>query len=321
MREMTGPVGREEPVARVAKALNKGRPLILTDPTGSGQSSVLEAAIENVQAQRPLVVIHITDHQAKGPFVTITRRLLEEGLVKPSERELAKRFDEVPPAELEGAPINRPVNRLSIRDLTAAILPAIHDHDGDILIAVDDMTNPTPTRVAFWLAIPEKARVIGGASQRKRNLAKLRWQMTAIGVPPLAEAPARLIATPYSQKTGMLSEAPARYVSHGGKQANGNPQALADLRDDAGKARVVDKRKIRPMRPAAGVKYLDFTPVVIPGTAFIVGARYRARGSRRQGGKGDQGAAVGEQRAALSAQRDGRSRRPAGADPKRRYRL
>ncbi len=279
MREITGPVGRDERVARVAKELKKGRHLILTGPIGSGKSSVLEAAIEKVQARRPLVVIHITDHQAKGQFVTIARRLLEEGIVKPSDLELAKRFDEVPPAELEWAQIKRPVNRLSIRDLTAAIIPAIHDHDGDILIAVDDMTDTTPTMVAFRLAILEKARVIGCASQKKRNLAKLWWKMTEIEVPPLAEAPARIIATTYIRKKGMLIEAPERYVSHVVKQANGNPQAIADMLDDSSKERVVDKRKIREMRHAAGIKYLDFTPVVIPGTAFIVGARYLAMGT------------------------------------------
>ncbi len=275
MREITGLVGRDELVARVAEELEKGRHLILTGPIGSGKSGVLEAAIEKVQARRQLIVIHITDHRAKGRFVTIARRLLEEGIVKPPDPEPAERFDEVPPAGIERARIKRPVNRLSIRDLTTAI----HDHDGDIPIAVDDMTDTTPTRVAFRPAIPEKARVIGCASQKKRNLAKLRWKMTEIEVPPLAEAPARIIATTYIRKKGMLIEAPERYVGHGVKQADGNPRAIADMRDDAGKERVVDKRKIRAMRHAAGIKYPDFTPVVIPGTAFIVGARYLAMGT------------------------------------------
>jgi hypothetical protein len=103
--------------------------------------------------------------------------------------------------------------------------------------------------------------------------------MAEIEVPPLAETHSRAIATTYIRKKGMLIEAPELYVSHVVKQANGNPQAIADMLDDSSKERLVDKRKIREMRHAAGVRYLDFTPVVILGTAFIVGARYLAMGT------------------------------------------
>lgn len=63
------------------------------------------------------------------------------------------------------------------------------------------------------------------------------------------------------------------------QQANGNPQALADLLADASKERVVNKQRIREMRHAAGVKYLDFTPVMIVALASIVGTRYLAMGT------------------------------------------
>jgi hypothetical protein len=48
---------------------------------------------------------------------------------------------------------------------------------------------------------------------------------------------------------------------------------------DSAKERVVDKRKIREMRHAAGVRYLDFTPVMIVALASVVGARYLAIGT------------------------------------------
>lgn len=279
MQEITGLIGREQLVSKVAGELRKGRHVILTGPVGIGKSAVLNSVLPRVQAQRPLLLIHVTDHQAKGQFVTIARRLLEEGIVKPSALELAQRYDEINPKDIEWAQIKRPVNRLSIRDLTAAIIPAIHDYQGRILIAIDDLTDTTPTMVAFWLAVFEKAQVLSCASQKKRNLAKLWWKMTEIEVPPLPPDEARKIAQVYVQKTGMLIEAPDLYISHVVKQANGNPQAIADMLDDSSKERVVDKRKIREMRHAAGVKYVDFTPVVIVGTAAIVGARYLAMGT------------------------------------------
>ena len=62
-------------------------------------------------------------------------------------------------------------------------------------------------------------------------------------------------------------------------QANGNPQALADLLADSSKERVVDKQKIREMKHGAGHRYFDFTPVMIVALASIIGARYLAIGT------------------------------------------
>jgi hypothetical protein len=43
--------------------------------------------------------------------------------------------------------------------------------------------------------------------------------------------------------------------------------------------RVVNKARIREMKHAAGVRYLDFTPVMIVALASVVGARYLAIGT------------------------------------------
>jgi hypothetical protein len=80
-------------------------------------------------------------------------------------------------------------------------------------------------------------------------------------------------------QTGMLVESPPLYIGHVVKQANGNPQALADLLADSSKERLVDKARIREMRHAAGVRYFDFTPVMIVALASVVGARYLAIGT------------------------------------------
>ena len=77
----------------------------------------------------------------------------------------------------------------------------------------------------------------------------------------------------------MLVESLPLFIAHLVQQANGNPQALADLLADSSKERVVDKQRIREMRHAAGVRYLDFTPVMIVALASIIGARYLAIGT------------------------------------------
>ena len=312
MRDITGLIGRDDLVEKAAQEVRKGRHVVLTGKVGVGKSSVLEAILECLErrreerapvdaesddppsergaraererygherSKRTRTVIHVTDHQPKAQFVAITRKLLAAGLLDPLALELPEQYQDLPPEQIEWARIRRHVNRLSIRDLTAAIIPALHDHHGRVLIAVDDLTNLTPTLVAFWLAVFEAAQVIGCAGQKKAGLAKLWWKMTEIEIPPLSPDATREIVETYIARQGMLIESPGLFVGHVVKQSGGNAQAIADLLDDSAKERLVDKRKIREMRHAAGVRYVDFTPVMIVALASVIGARYLAIGT------------------------------------------
>ena len=279
MKHVTGLIGRDDLIERVTREARKGRHLLLTGRPGIGKSTVLEAVIDRLIVRRDLTLIHVNEHQAKGQFLEMARGLLESGLLKPSALELDAGLDALDPAALEWARIKRQVNRLSIRDLTAAIVPALHAHKGRVLVAVDDLTAVTPTLVAFWLAVLDAAQLLACASEKRKNVARLWWKLAEIEVPPLPTERAREIAQTYLQQTGTLVEAPALFVAHVVQQANGNPQALADLLADSAKERVVDKARIRELRHAAGVRYLDFTPVMIVALASIVGARYLAIGT------------------------------------------
>jgi len=285
MQAITGLIGREALVEKAVQEVRKGRHILLTGSVGVGKSAVLEAVLERLERRRgerspvhtdtddppgeikarrrpgdhrrhrPWTVVSIGDHQPKAQFVGIARRLLAVGLLDPAALELPEPYQDIPPERIEWAKIRRQVDRLSMRDLTAAIIPALHDHQGQVLIAVDDLTYLTPTLVAFWLAVFDAAQVIGGARQKKPNLAKRWWKMTEIEVPPLSPEAARDIVQTYIARQGLLIEAPGLFVGHVVQQANGNPQAIADLLDDARKERLVDQRKIREMRHAAGVRY------------------------------------------------------------------
>ena len=279
MKDITGLIGRDDLIEKVAREARKGRHILLTGPVGVGKSVVLDAVIDRLIVRRDLVVLHVNEYQAKGQFLEIARGLLESGLLKPSALELDKGLDGLEPAALEWAKLKRQVNRLSIRDLTAAIVPALHAHRGRVLIAVDDLTNLTPTLVAFWLAVFDAAQVIGCASAKKAGLAKLWWKMTEIELPPLTPEATREIVQTYITRQGMLIESPGLFVGHVVKQSGGNPQAIADMLDDSAKERLVDKQRIREMRHAAGVRYFDFTPVMIVALASVVGARYLAIGT------------------------------------------
>jgi len=279
MKHVTGLIGRDDLIERVTREARKGRHLLLTGRPGIGKSTVLEAVIDRLIVRRDLTLIHVNEHQAKGQFLEMARGLLESGLLKPSALELDAGLDDLDPAALDWARIKRSVNRLSIRDLTAAIVPALHAHQGRVLVAVDDLTAVTPTLVAFWLAVLDAAQLLACASEKRKNVARLWWKLAEIDIPPLSAESAREIARTYLQQTGTLVEAPALYLGHVVQQANGNPQALADLLADSSKERVVDKARIREMRHAAGVRYFDFTPVMIVALASVVGARYLAIGT------------------------------------------
>jgi energy-coupling factor transporter ATP-binding protein EcfA2 len=279
MKHVTGLIGRDDLIERVTREARKGRHLLLTGRPGIGKSTVLEAVIDRLIVRRDLTLIHVNEHQAKGQFLEMARGLLESGLLKPSALELDAGLDDLDPAAIEWARLKRPVNRLSIRDLCAAIVPALHARRGQVLIAVDDLTHLTPTLVAFWLAVFDAAQVIGCASAKKAGLAKLWWKMTEIEIPPLTPEATRDIVQTYIAQQGMLIESPGLFVGHVVKQSGGNAQAIADMLDDSSKERLVDKRKIRELRHAAGGRYLDFTPVLIVALASVVGARDLAIGT------------------------------------------
>jgi energy-coupling factor transporter ATP-binding protein EcfA2 len=309
MRHITGLIGRDELVNQVSAETKKGKHVLLTGPVGIGKSSILWAALRVIERRkserlrmeitqdgtlpepellhadrrkrRLMTLIYVRDHQAKGQFIIIVKHLLATGLLKPSSLDLPKKLDDLEPENIDWASIRRPVNRLSVRDLTSAIIPALHRHKqagGHVVIAVDDMTRLTPTQEAFWLAVLEHAQVLTCASEKKHGVRRLWWRMKEIEVPKLAPEIAQEIVKTYIAKKGVLIESPELYVSHVVKQSGGNPQAIADMLDNSAKERVVDKRQIREMKHQAGVRYLDFTPVMLISGACIIGARYLAIG-------------------------------------------
>lgn len=300
--------GRDDLVDQAVREIRKGKHVVLTGPVGVGKSAVLVAALKKVEPRQSewyqfdqvatdagqiavapadlptnpgphdCVMVYVSDHQAKGQFVEITRRLLETGILKPSAVGLAGKYDTMRPRDIPWREIRKPITRTSIRDLTQAIIPAIYTFTGRVLVAVDDITSLTPTQQAFWLQIFEHAQVVSCASDRKSGVSKLWWKMTVIEVPPLSPEAAAAIVRDYIALHGMLIEAPDLYVGHVVKQAGGNPQAIMDMLDQSAKERRVDKRRIREMRHAAGVTYVDFTPVMIIAFVAVVSARYLARG-------------------------------------------
>lgn len=278
MDEIVGLMGREALVTDLVAEIRKGKHVILTGPVGIGKSAVLKAALEKA-ADRIELLIRLHDHQAKGQFVDMARQMLAVGLLTANELDLPAEFHGMPPAQIDWKAIRNRVNRMSMRDLTQAIIPALARSESKPIIAVDDLTSLTPTQMAFWLAIFDHAQVIGCASEKKNRVRKLWWKMKEIEVRPLPAEVVRAIVKKYIDIKGVLIESPDLYISHVIKQAGGVPQAVYDMLDESGKERIIDKRKVREMRHEAGISYLDFTPMIMILGAVIVSMRYVGMGT------------------------------------------
>lgn len=278
MDDIVGLVGRDELVTDLVTEIRKGKHVILTGPVGIGKSAVLKAALERAGDKIELL-IKLHDHQAKGQFVEMARQMLALGLISSKELELPAKFHELPATEIDWREVKSQVNRMSMRDLTQAIIPALSRAENKPVIAVDDLTSLTPTQMAFWLAIFDHAQVIGCASEKKARVRKLWWKMREIAVKPLPPEVIREIVKSYITAKGVLIESPDLYISHVVKQSGGVPQAIYDMLDESGKERIIDKRKVREMRHEAGVFYLDFTPMVMILGALIVSMRYVGMGT------------------------------------------
>lgn len=278
MDDLVGLMGRDDLVSDLVDEIRKGKHVILTGSVGIGKSAVLKAALEKAGDKIELL-IKLHDHQAKGQFVEMARQMLALGLVSAKELELPAKFHELPATEIDWREVKSQVNRMSMRDLTQAIIPALSRAENKPVIAVDDLTSLTPTQMAFWLAIFDHAQVIGCASEKKARVRKLWWKMKEIAVKPLPPDVIREIVKKYISTKGVLVESPDLYISHVVKQSGGVPQAIYDMLDESGKERIIDKRKVREMRHEAGVSYLDFTPMVMILGALIVSMRYVGMGT------------------------------------------
>jgi energy-coupling factor transporter ATP-binding protein EcfA2 len=278
MDNLIGLVGREALVGDLVAEIKKGKHVILSGPVGIGKSAVLKAALASVVDQVELL-IKLYDHQAKGQFVDMVRQMLALGLLTAQELDLPVKFHALAPAQIDWKGVKSQVSRMSMRDLTHAIIPALARADTKPIIAVDDLTSLTPTQMAFWLAIFDHAQVIGCASEKKARVRKLWWKMKEIAVKPLSSDVIRDIVKKYIAAKGVLIESPDLYISHVVKQSGGVPQAIYDMLEESGKERIIDKRKVREMRHDAGIMYLDFTPMVMILGALIVSMRYVGMGT------------------------------------------
>ena len=66
MKQITGLIGRDDLVEKIAREARKGRHLLLTGPVGVGKSAVLDAVLDRLILRQHLTLIHVGEHQARA---------------------------------------------------------------------------------------------------------------------------------------------------------------------------------------------------------------------------------------------------------------
>jgi len=270
-------IGRDDIIDAVVAELKKGKHVLITGGVGMGKSAIMHEGLKRLNT--PGVRIIVREHQAKGQITEIVRQMLENDLITTEALELPEKYHGIKSSEIEWNSIKRIIARLNIRDMSAAIIPALSKAKIKPIIIIDDLTFITPTQQAFWLAILNYTQVIGCAAELKNRLKKLWWKMKEIKLKPLSKEASRQVVQTFITETGMLVESPQHYIAHVVKQSGGVPLAIYDMIDDSSKERVICKRKVRAMAHDAGVSYVDFTPFMLIIGAMIVSMRYIGMGT------------------------------------------
>ena len=275
-------LGRDAEAELALSELRKGKHILLHGNHGVGKSALLHHIHEVLSASRSRgVLIFLHDHQTKAQFVELSRHLLEAGILNPSSLDLPTKYHDLPPEKIEWNQIRRAVNRINIRDLAGSIIPALAECEDKIIVFVDDLSFLTPTQQAFGMQVMEHVQLAACVAdkRKKKGIKKLLWKMKEIEVLPLQPSVSSKIVQEYITERGMMVEEPDQFISHIVKQSGGMPQAMFDMLYESSHERVITKQHIREMKHEAGVRYFDFTPIMLIVGALIVGARYVAIGT------------------------------------------
>ena len=275
-------LGRETETELALSELRKGKHVLLHGGQGVGKSALLHHIHELLSASRARgILIFLHDHQTKAQFVELARHLLDAGILRPADLDLPAKYHDLPPDEIEWTQIRRAVNRINIRDLAGSIIPALAASDEKITLFIDDLSFLTPTQQAFMLQVMEHVQLVAGVveKRKKKGIKKLLWKMKEVELLPLQPSDSSKIVQEYITEHGMMVEEPTQFISHIVKQSGGVPQAMFDMLHESSHERVITKQQVREMKHEAGVRYFDFTPIMLIVGALIVGARYVAIGT------------------------------------------
>ena len=280
-------IGRDDILSTMRRELGKGRNVLLTGAAGIGKSALLQASFaadgDDVRA------IYIEQASpTKAMLVELARQLHERyGALPLADIAAAKKAaaDADNPADLPWSSIKKPVSRLTIPELSDLCLTALGDDEHHYIIYLDHMDRVTPSQRAVLEALFERVTVAGAtvSKQQSGHLAKLWWSFKVLDIEPLSKQAAEVLLDAYLEQNTVLIQNRKMFRRQALQAAGGNPQALMDILENAGKERVVDRQYIREeVKHDAGDRYISLAPMLLVMLACVAAYRFVARGAGDQ---------------------------------------
>jgi hypothetical protein len=227
----------------------------------------------------------------KAMLIELARQLHERfGALPYGDIPLAKKRsgeDEEPvePAELPWQALKKPVSRMTVPEISELCMTALRDGEEPYVIYLDHMDRVTPSQRAVLEALFEAVTIVGATinKQNSGHLAKLWWSFKVLEVEPLSKPAAEALMDDYLATHTVLIQNRKMFRRQALQAAGGNPQALLDILENAGKERVVDRQYIREeVQHDAGRKKISLAPLILVFLACIAASRYIARGAGQQ---------------------------------------
>ena len=247
--------------ARLEANVATRRHSLLVGPIGCGKSHLLRAVAQTlpdalyVDAVRPFRVTLLTLCQAL-------------------HARQALRFGDGQPTDLAWPDCAKRLGRLNIRELTDLVVASLADRSW--VLVLDQLEGVTPSMGPALERLLEVTCLLGATRQLKPGLEKLWWAFDRIDVAPLTREETRELLWTVADRDRIAD--PEMFEAKVLGQANGNPYAVVELVKQVAGARAVSRQAIRDLHHAAGVRYLDLTPVLLFVGAGIVVARFVALG-------------------------------------------
>jgi type II secretory pathway predicted ATPase ExeA len=167
------------------------------------------------------------------------------------------------------------LNRRNIKELEALIQQNLGSK-GYVLL-LDHLETATPSMVKKIEVLMEQTTILAAANQRKPSLKKLWWRFEAIEIPPLTTEESRQLLWQLIDETSVADpELLERKIL---TQANGNPLAIVELAQKAGREGNLTPESIRGLRHSAGDRFIDITPIFFIIGALVIAARFIALGT------------------------------------------
>ena len=256
--------------------------MLVKGRAGLGKSCLIRHVRDALQAQdKP--VFWVPDAPTKATLEQLLRQLHESlGLVLPvallGPRVKAKALRE---GGLQWHDLARTLRRLPVAEASDIVIATLRK--ASAIVCFDALEVPAQ-KAELFVRIMEVAQVLAGMDDKNRRvrIERMLWRFqTVIELRPLAlESCEQITRNWLAARPLRFSDdrTRTRFIRHVAQDSGGVPAAIRGMLEKAEKEREITPALARSFTHAAGVRYLDMTPVLILMMVVAMAGRYVSRG-------------------------------------------